>query len=172
MKKIRTTLAGLMVMACTLSQAQTATVMEGLQGMFDVHNTNSLLNANEVTVTPLFKWESKLQEPGGGLKLDWWISDQQGVALEYDEFGDRSAYWQLGYQARTVFKGLEVALGAGTRQAEAEDFGAVRVYLQPSLKWHIYRTDKLNASITFGADMIAGQKPNPFLGIGLTFWRF
>lgn len=160
------------VLSAQLSMSQTATVMEGLQGMFDVRDTNSLLHANEVTLTPLAKWDSKAEEIGGGLKLDWWISDQQGVALEYDEFADRSAYWQLGYQARTVFKGLEVVLGAGTRQAEAEDFGAVRLYIQPSLKWHIYHTDKLDASVVFGADMIAGQKPNPFLGVGLTFWRF
>lgn len=172
MKQMKTILAGLLVMAALMAQAQTSTVMEGLQGMFDVHNTNSLLNANEISLTPLAKWDSKAEKIGGGLKLDWWISDQQGVALEYDEFSDRSAYWQLGYQARTVFKGLEVALGAGTRQAEAEDFGAVRLYLQPSLKWHIYHTSKLDASITFGADLIAGQRPNPFIGVGFTFWRF
>lgn len=160
------------LLSAQLAMSQTSTVIEGLQGMFDVHNTNSLLHANEVTLTPLAKWETKTKQLGGGLKLDWWISDQQGMALEYDEFADRSAYWQLGYQARTVFKGLEIALGAGTRQAEAEDFGAVRLYIQPSLRWHIYHTDKLDASITFGADMIAGQRPNPFLGIGFTFWRF
>lgn len=172
MKQMKTILAGLLVMAALMAQAQTSTVMEGLQNMFDVHDTNSLLHANEVSLTPLAKWNSKDEKIGGGLKLDWWISDQQGVALEYDEFSDRSAYWQLGYQARTVFKGLEVALGAGTRQAEAEDFGAVRLYLQPSFKWHIYHTEKLDLAVTVGADLIAGQKPNPFMGVGFTFWRF
>ena len=172
---MKTILAMIMMAAalvCVQTQAQPSAVMEGLQNMFDVHDTNSLLHANEVSLTPLAKWNSKDEKIGGGLKLDWWISDQQGVALEYDEFSDRSAYWQLGYQARTVFRGLEVALGAGTRQAEAEDFGAVRLYLQPSFKWHIYHTEKLDLALTVGADMIAGQKPNPFLGVGFTFWRF
>lgn len=155
-----------------MAYSQTSTVMAGLQGIFDVNNTNSLIHANEVSLTPLMKWNAKSEELGGGLKLDWWISDQQGVALEYDEFASRDAYWQFGYQARTVFKGLEVALGAGTRQAEAVEFGTVQLYLQPSLKWHVYKTSKLDASVMFGADMLANQRPNPFLGASLTFWRF
>jgi len=149
-------------------------------GLFDLGNSNSLVHANEINVGPLMQWESKSRSLGGGIKLDWWLSDQQGVSLHFVEFAggkvdgvktDATAYTSIGYKARTVFggrspseseassaRGIEVALGTGVRQRESDDFGEVQLYVRPEITWHGWK----RICLTGGADFIPGQKPNAF----------
>jgi hypothetical protein len=150
----------------------TPTLGSQLTSLFDLNDTNSLINANEINVTPLFKWDSGTELAGGGLKLDWWITDQQGAFLEYDEFSDRSSFWSYGYQARTVFKGMELSLGVGAKQAQDDPFGEVKLFLSPTFTIPIVKNDSLDFRIAIGADITTGTKPSPFLGFTFRALRF
>ena len=106
----------------------------GLSQALDLNDTNSLVNADEVNLTPEFKWNSATSEGGGAINIDWWaISDQQGAFFGFEEYSSRASYFSLGYQARTVFKGLEISLGVGTRQSNDDPIGDVKMFLRPTL---------------------------------------
>ena len=139
---------------------------------FDLHDTNSLVNAREINLTPVFKWDSANSQAGGGVKIDWWISDQQGAWIGYDEFGDRSSYTAYGYQARTVFKNMEVALALGVSQNNDDPFGNVKLAVTPTFTIPVVKSEKWDIRISFGADLTSGAKPNPFLGLTFRALKF
>lgn len=142
------------------------TVFQSLQNVFDAHDTNSLMNAGEINLTPLFKWNSATQSAGGAAKLDWWVSDQQGAFFGFEEYASgRASYWTMGYQARTVFKGIEVSLGIGTRQDTSQNFGDVQLFLTPTLTKQIYAKDNWDIRLAIGCDVFNGVTPNPFFGV-------
>lgn len=143
--------------------------IEVVQGWFDLNNTNSLVNARELSVTPILKWDSDENKAGGGAKLSWYVTDQQGVAMSYNEFSNYST-WQLGYAARTVFGALEVALETGTLQRNDAVFGEVDLYTAPSLTYQIKKTEKLDLRVSLGVDITPGAT-NPWLGFVFRFGR-
>lgn len=144
----------------------------GLQNAFDLNDTNSLVHANEINITPLFKWDGQESRAGGGLRADWWVTDQQGAFLGFDEYAGRESYFSLGYQARTVFKSVEVALGFGTRQSSVDPFGEVELFLSPSLSVRVLDREDFDLRVTLGADLTAGDRPTAFLGLTLRAFKF
>jgi hypothetical protein len=154
------------------AQEAPPTAMSALQNLLNANDTNSLMHANELNVTPLFKWDSANKLSGGALKLDWWVSDQQGAFFQFEEYSDRSSYWGFGYQARTVFKGLEFSLGLGTRQDTDEDFGNVQLFINPTITKQIWAKGDWDIRLTAGCDVVSNGKPNPFLGVTFRATRF
>jgi len=160
--------------SCTLlAQTNTnSTPIGAIRGFFDLGDTNSLINAKEVSVVPILKFDGELDRVGGGIKLDWFITDQQGMSVSLTEFGGDNTYWQTAYKARTVFGKLEVGLETGTFQRQADTFGDVLLYTAPSLT---YRFTKTNAPVdvraTVGVDLIATRDPSPWLGVVFRFVR-
>lgn len=169
MKTITSLLLLALFTAALAASAQNSSpgIVAGLQSAFDLNDTNSLVNAGEVNVTPLYKYDAEASEHGGALKLDWWVTDQQGAFLSFEEYGSRRAFWSLGYQARTVFKGFEVSLGVGARQDVDDPLGDVTMFLTPTLTKQIWAKGDWDLRIAAGCDIFNGQKPSPF--IGLTF---
>ncbi|NOS70073.1 MAG: hypothetical protein HOP33_09095 [Verrucomicrobia bacterium] len=153
------------------SQTQSP-IYTGLQNAFDLHNTNSLVNADEVDLTPLFKWNADKQKAGGGVRADWWVTDQQGAFLGFDEYSDRSSYFSVGYQTRTVFKSVEFGLGIGTRQNNDNPFGDVTLFLSPSASVRLAKFKEFDLRLKVGADIVSQGRPSPFVGITLTAFRF
>lgn len=151
--------------------AGVTSLWDTVQNIFDVHNTNSLINAQELNLTPIALWDSASQKPGGGVKLDWWVSDQQGVSFGYSEYSNRKSYWNFGYQARTVFKQLEVALGTGISQNTDLNLGNVRLYLEPTLTYKLGFVKAVDLRVTGGCQVISEGKPSPFIGLTLRFSR-
>ncbi len=143
-----------------------------LQNLLAVSDTNSLVNASEINTSILYKRDTALSLNGGEFKLDWWVTPQQGAFFGYEEYGNRSAYWTLGYQARTVFKSLEISVGAGTRQNVDDSFGDVRLFVSPALTYRIVHTANWDIRATVGCDVIATSKPNPFVGFTIRTLRF
>lgn len=142
-----------------------------IHSIFDLNDTNSLVNAQELNLTPIAYWDSKVDKVGGGLKADWWVTDQQGVSISFTEFNDRSSFYTFGYQARTVFKGVEVALGSGIVQGQEDTFGQVNLYLQPSFTYKLPVGKSVDLRLHAGANLIAEQRPSPFLGLTFRFAR-
>ena len=140
-------------------------------GLLDLNNTNSLIHAQELNLTPLAFWDSKNQRVGGGLKADWWVTDQQGVSIGFTEFNDRSSFWSVGYQARTVFKGLEVSLGTGVLQSQDDTLGDVRVYLSPAITYQLKFIKFIDARLHGGDYLVATERPSPFVGVTFRFFR-
>lgn len=157
-------------------QAQTApansSVFTGLQNLLDAHDTNSLMNASEINVMPMFKYNTDTHRAGGALKLDWWISDQQGAFFSYEEYGNRDAFWSVGYQARTVFQGIEFSLGLGTRQSTDDPLGDVKMFITPTITKQIYAKGDWDIRLAVGCDVLNSEKPNPFFGIVFRATRF
>lgn len=141
-----------------------------IQGWFDLGNSNSLVNAQELSLTPLIRWDSASEKAGGAARLDWYITDQQGATFTYSEYEGRESFWQMGYQARTVFKGLEVSVASGVIQNTDIDFGEVRLYLAPTFTWKL-PIKKLDGRLVFGADLVVGEKPSPYAGMTFRFSR-
>lgn len=166
------TLATMDTHAQTQEPSASKGLFGGLSDMFDLNNTNSLANANELNVSTLYKRDTKNKLNGGALRMDWWVTDQQGAFLGFEEYGDRSSYWTLGYQARTVFKKLEFALGAGTRQNVDDPFGDVLLFVSPSISLRIVHTKDWDIRLTLGADVIATGKPNPYAGFTIRALKF
>ena len=170
-------LLGLVALIATPAFAQSdsppPTVFESLQNVFDSRGTNSLMNAGEVNVSTLFKWNTLNQSAGGAGKLDWWISPQQGAFFGFEEYANgRDAYWTMGYQARAVFKGLEVSMGIGTRQNTSDPLGSVQLFLTPTLTKQIYAKGNWDIRICGGCDVMNnGGKPNPFFGVTFRAFR-
>ncbi len=156
-----------------LAQTNTnSTPIGAIRGFFDLGDTNSLINAKEVSVIPLLKYDGELDRAGGALKLDWFITDQQGVSITLSEFGGDNTYWQTAYKARTVFGKLEVGLEAGTTQRQGETFGEVLLYTAPSLTYRITKTNApVDIRATAGVDMISGRDPSPWIGAVFRFVR-
>lgn len=152
--------------------APTSPIYTGLQQAFDLNDTNSLVNANEINVTPYFKWNSADEKAGGGLNVDWWVTDQQGAFIGFEEFSGRDSYFSFGYQARTVFKSVEAGIGFGTRQSNNDDFGDVQLFMRPSASVRIVDTDGFDVRIVAGADILNQGRPNPFLGITVRAFKF
>lgn len=152
------------------SQTQSP-IYTGLQTALDLHGTNSLANADEINLTPVFKWDSALRKAGGGVKADWWVTGQQGAFLAYDEFAGRKSYFSFGYEARTVFKIVEVKAGVGTRQDNDDPFGNLKLFIAPSASVRIVHTDNLDFRITAGADVFTSGRPNPFIGVTFTLFK-
>jgi len=135
-----------------------------IASMFDLNNTNSLVHANEINVTPLMLWDVENKRIGGALDLNWWVTDQQGAVLRYAEFEDREAFWSVGYKARTVFASLEIGFGAGITQSTDDPLGAnLEAYIQPSLSWKV-PLDKVDLRLYLAADVY--QNAEPMIGIG------
>lgn len=143
------------------------TVFQSLQDVFDAHDTNSLMYAGEINLTPLFKWDSETKSAGGAAKIDWWVSDQQGAFFQFEEYAStRASYWSMGYQARTVFKGLEVSLALGTRQNTDDPLGDVQLFITPTITKQIYAKGNWDIRLAIGCDVYNnGAAPNPFFGI-------
>lgn len=150
----------------------TSPVFTGLQNALDLNNTNSLVNADEVNITPLFKWDSARSKAGGGVRVDWWVTDQQGAFLGWDEFEDRKSYFSAGYQARTVFKNIEVKTGLGTRQDNDDPFGDVKLFLPFAITAKVFSNDKLDLRFTTGAEVFPSGRPNVLAGVTFTALRF
>lgn len=161
--------AALSAPAQTVVQSPTAA---GLQNLFDLHNTNSLVNASEINITPQFKWNSATSEGGGAVSVDWWVSDQQGAFIGFEEYRSRDSYLSLGYQARTVFKGLEISLGLGTRQDNNDSLGDVKMFVRPTLTKALYKSEDWDLRLAIGCDILNANKPNPFVGLTLRALRF
>lgn len=148
------------------------TLLGGLGDFFNPTNTYGLINANELNTSVYYKRDSDASLNGAAFQLDWWITDQQGAFFGYEEYSDRSAYWRLGYQVRTVFKGVELSLGTGTRQNTDEDFGDVRMFVSPALTYRIFKKGDWDIRATAGIDMVSGtDKPNPFVGFTFRFLK-
>jgi hypothetical protein len=144
----------------------------GLQSAFDLNDTNSLVNADELNLTLLAKYNSESSHFGGGIRADWWVTDQQGAFIGFDEFADRQSYLSFGYGARTVFNSLEVAMFIGTRQDSDDPFGDVQLFMSPSASLRIVDNENFDVRLTLGADIANRGKPNPFFGITLRALRF
>lgn len=153
------------------SQTQSP-IYSGLQNALDLHDTNSLVNADEVNITPLFKWNGDKQKAGGGVRVDWWVTDQQGAFIGFDEYSDRTSYFSFGYGARTVFKSVEFGLGFGTRQNNDAPFGDVNLFITPSASIRLVKLKDFDLRLKLGADLVSAGKPSPFIGITLTAFRF
>jgi hypothetical protein len=144
----------------------------GLQAAFDLNDTNSLVNADELNLTVLAKYNSESSHFGGGIRADWWVTDQQGAFIGFDEYADRQSYLSFGYGARTVFNSLEVAMFIGTRQDSDDPFGDVQLFMSPSASLRIVDNENFDVRLTIGADIANRGKPNPFFGITLRALRF
>jgi len=140
-------------------------IVSGLQNLFDAHDTNSLMNASEVNFSLAAKWDVANQRAGGMAKLDWWVSDQQGMFVSYEEYSNHAAYWSIGYQARAVFKGFEISLGLGSKQSTDDPLGDVQMFLVPTLTKQIYAKGDWDIRAALGCDILNGKKPNPFLSL-------
>lgn len=162
---IATTLLVALGALAQTSPPASSPIYNSLQQVFDLNDTNSLVNAREINVAPVLKWNSAQSRAGGGLNLDWWVSDQQGAFFGFEEYTSRESYFSLGYQARTVFKGFEAALGLGTRQSNDAALGDVKMFLRPTLTKQLYAGKDWDVRLTLGADVFNAGKPNPFLGI-------
>jgi hypothetical protein len=172
MHLIRCLIVLVLALVLAPARAEQPTVFEGLQNAFDLNDTNSLVNAGEVNVSPLWKYDSEAGTHGGALKLDWWVTDQQGAFLSFEEYGDRTAYWSIGYQARTVFKGFEVSLGLGTRQNTDDPLGDVKMFITPTLTKQIWAKGDWDLRLMGGCDILNGAKPNPFFGVTFRATKF
>lgn len=167
--------AALVAVACIPSCAHAQTqspLYTGLQQTFDLGNSNSLVNADEVNLTPLLKWNSRDSKLGGGFNADWWITDQQGAFIGFEEYSNRKSYFSFGYGARTVFKGIEVATHFGTRQDNDDPFGQVELFLRPSFSIRVLDRQDFDLRLTFGADITPRDRPNPFFGVTVRALRF
>lgn len=172
MKNLLTLIAAFCLTITAFSQTNTPTPPptfgDAITSLFDVHDTNSLINAKELNVTPVAIWDSKNESLGGGVKLDWWVTDQQGAFLRYDEFSGRTGYLSTGYQMRTVFSSVEVSLGVGIKQNTEDALGeSMTGFLTPQLTYRIIKKKDWDVRLTAGADIATAGKPMPF--VGLTF---
>jgi hypothetical protein len=154
------------------SDPQPPTVGAGFQNIFDLNDTNSLVHANEVNLSVGPKWNSATDEVGGVLDVSWWVTDQQGAFFGFEEYSSRTSYLSLGYQARTVFKGLEIALGVGTRQNSDDPIGDVQMFLRPTVTKQIYASENWDLRFTAGCDVLNQGKPNPFAMLTVRALRF
>lgn len=166
-----------LAVSCQPAHAQTAApaspLYSGLSQALDLNDTNSLVNADEVNITPQFKWNSSANKPGGALNIDWWaISDQQGAFFGFEEYSTRASYFSLGYQARTVFKGVEVSLGVGTRQSNDDPIGDVKMFIRPTLTKQIFKSDAWDIRLAFGCDVMNQGRPSPFIGVTFRALKF
>lgn len=143
-----------------------------VQNIFDAHDTNSLMHASEVNFNLSAKWDVANQLGGGMAKLDWWVSDQQGMFVSYEEYANRSAFWAIGYQARAVFKGFEVSLGLGSKQSTDDPLGDVKMFLVPTITKQIYAADGWDARVAIGCDIFNGRKPDPFVSLVIHAAKF
>jgi len=156
---------------CLAAPAQT--LFHSIGNMLDASNTNGIIYANELNTSFGWKRDSDRDLNGGFMKLDWWFTMQQGAFFSYEEYGDQTAFWSVGYQARTVFKNIEMSLGTGTRQNVDDPFGQVDLFISPALTYHIIKKPDWNVQLTAGADIIAGlDKPNPFVALTFRFYKF
>lgn len=159
-------LATVLLCSCVPAYAQTAPtspVYSALQRTFDLNDTNSLVNADEVNLSPFLKWNSRESKLGGGLDAAWWITDQQGAFISWEEYSNRQSYFSFGYGARTVFKNLEVATFLGTRQNSDDPFGEVELFLRPSVSLRVLDWQDVDVRIGFAADITPRDRPNPML---------
>jgi hypothetical protein len=176
MKKFMQPLIGavMLLAAVIIAPAQTPTspLYTGLQQTFDLGNSNSLVNANEVNLTPFVKWNSRDSKLGGGFSADWWVTDQQGAFLAFEEYSNRKSYFSFGYGARTVFSGIEIATHLGTRQDNDDPFGEVELFARPSASVRVFRNDNFDLRITIGADITPRDRPNPYVGLTVRALKF
>jgi hypothetical protein len=152
-------------------QQQTASLSQTLSSIFEVSNTNGIIYANEVNFTPLFEWDAQNGKAGGAIKADWWVSQQQGMAVKYSEFQDRSTFWAGGYQARTLFKGVEVSLGTGVSQDTSMPLGDLRAYVSPSVTFKLAFVKFADARLNAGCDVFNASKPTAFIGVTFRFLK-
>lgn len=149
-------------------------VVGTLVSMWDVNNTNSLINAGEINLTPYFIWDGDASKPGGGLKAEWFVTQQQGLSLGYYEVAGRTAYWTVGYVTRTVFDTMrtEFSLGAGTMQDTEDEFGDVKLYIDPSITYGLVKNSRLDLRLTGGCYIVNGENPRPYIGATFRFSRW
>jgi len=160
------------ILACSMA-AQGQTLFHDLGNLLNASDTNGIIFADELNASIGYKRDSDNDLNGGVLKLDWWVTMQQGAFFSYEEFGNQTAYWSLGYQARTVFKKLELTLATGTRQNVDDSFGDVALFMSPSLTYHLVKSKDFDFRLTAGADVVAGtSKPNPYFMATFRFFRF
>lgn len=149
-----------------------STLLGGLTSFLNPADTNGLMNANELNASFGYVHDSDRSLSGGTFKLDYWVTDQQGAMFEYQEFSDRSAYWQLGYQVRTVFKRAELSVATGTRQNTDDSFGDVMLFVKPQLTVRLINTPNWDVRAWAATDFIAGtSKPNPSAGFTFRFLK-
>lgn len=150
----------------------TSPLYAGLNQAFDLNDTNSLVNANEINLTPFTKWNSETSKLGGGINADWWVTDQQGAFFGFEEYSDRKSYFSFGYGARTVFKSVEVGVKFGTRQDNDDPFGQVELFLRPAASIRIVDWQDVDLRVELGADIFNRGRPNPYFGVTLRAFRF
>lgn len=169
MKKLITIVALITVVASFGQTNQPPpSVGDSLVNLFNLYDTNSLVNARELNVTPLAVWHPEDEKMGGGVKMDWWVTDQQGAFLRYDEFSDRTSFLSSGYQMRTVFGNMEVSLGVGIKQDMDNALGeSMQGFVTPQITHKLIKTANWDVRLTAGADIATQGKPQPF--VGLTF---
>ena len=164
MKKIVTLLA---LLALAIS-VQAATLLDTVNGIFNVADTNSLIHAQTLDITPTFTYDSASRDLGGTLKLGWWITQQQGAGFWFYENERREQFWSLSYDVRTVFKQVELGLATGVQQPMASNLGNdLRAYLQPNL---CYRFNQ-NLGLFAGATFFNGDRPRIDIGLRFTWGR-
>ena len=173
MKTLLPLVAGLLLAFSGFAQTNTpptnTTPVTIIKSWFDLNDTNSLVNAKELSVLPIVKWDADANKAGGGAKMLWFVTDQQGIGMSYTEFSSYST-WQVGYAARTVFGALEVGLETGTMQRNDDGFGEVELYTSPSLTYQIKKNSKMDFRVSAGADITPGST-NPWFGLVLRFAR-
>jgi hypothetical protein len=171
-------IVSLIITACLTAAAQTNTTTTApaaglygtLQSVLDVNNTNGLIHASELNLTPLFKWDSQERQAGGALRADWWVTDQQGMTVCYSEFETRRTTWAVGYQARTVFKSVELSVGTGVLQDTANLLGTTRIYIEPALTLKI-PVKFADIRFTGGATVCNSESPTAFVGLTFRFHK-
>lgn len=155
------------------TQTQVASPLyAALQQTFDLNDTNSLVNADEVNLSVFTKWNSRDSKLGGGVNAEWWITDQQGAFLGWEEYSNRKSYFSFGYGARTVFKSVEIATFVGTRQDNDDPFGDVELFLRPSVSVRIVDWKDVDVRLGLAADITPRDRPNPMLLLTVRALRF
>lgn len=142
-----------------------------LNNLFDEHDTNSLIYAQEMNLMPAFFYDGETKRCGGSLTYDYWITDQQGVQFTYTQTSDRRETLSLGYGARTVFSQIEVGFGTGVIQdLDNPNGNGLQAYIQPSLAWRI--PVKFVESRLYVAARVTNERRESVLaGIQLRFLR-
>ena len=166
------TLCVAVLVAPALAQTAPAGITDTITSIWDVNNTNSLIHAGEVNVTTHFIWDAEANMSGAGIRADWWVTQQNGMEFGYYELSDRTGFWNLGYQTRTLFGAAEFSLGLGTLQDTRGDFGTVKLYVEPGVSYGVYASSKVNVRISGGCYIITGEKPKPWIGTTFRFARW
>lgn len=178
MKTILGLLALVTILFVLPVKAQTAPAAGGVSsafnnvvGFFNLGGTNGIAQAYQLDTGFGYTY-SQTEKSGGVAKVGYWLTPQQGADLEYDEFADRKAFWDIGYQTRTVFGStnsiahIEPVVKIGMTQAAADALGDVRLSVEPSFRYQFGSTD---AGLVLGCKITQGSRPDVFVVFNYRF---